>query len=290
MEDYKFFREENASNYQGNSTFRPTVDEIDSIISNSQQNDLDMVEITDDESESDSFVGHVDTNNVLPPTVHFTTTDDLYLQISEQIEKMSNATLSNSDRTERMQYGLIEGGNDPHWLELAKIAGDGSCLFGAITHQLFGYKINSDEHVQATRQLRQNVVHYISEHLSTFEGALLDQVSDHSDLSQMEDFRRACQIFVNDYLSRDNVWGGQETIQAAQEMFSVNILVFREPNSYNYVHRFDEPNTRILLLAYRLGSTSNPLSHNHYDSVCNIDTDETWNLAQFLSEKHLSNQ
>lgn len=294
VEDYQFYRDQNARN----SHFRRAVDdEIDSIISNPQQNGSDMVEITDElneiygvdnQSECDPSVEYVNAYNILPPNDHLTNSDVLFQQISEQMQKIGNATMSNNERTEEMQYELYI--NQPHWLEVAKIPPDGSCLFGTVVHQLFGHRINSDAHVQATRQLRQNVVQHISRNFSSFEGAIQCRVEDVYDLRQMENNYEACQIFLNDYLTSGNVWGGQETIQAVQEIYGVNILIFREPNSYNYFHRFNEPNTRVLMLAYRLGNKLNRLSHNHYDSVCNIDADEIRYLAEFLTEKHLRNQ
>lgn len=303
VEDYQFYREPNARIYQRNFDFRGDVDldvdvdDIDSIISDYQQNGLDVVDITEDDIADDDIINElskiidedneiasdpsVSSNNILPsPIDRLTGADLLYQQISEQIHKIRNATVSNDDRTERVQMTIA---NDPLWLEVANATPDGSCMFGSFVHQLFGYKIRSDAQVQAVRQLRRDVVQYISEHFSEFQHVLLDGVLHENSLSQTEDTDRACRIFLNEYLPRNNVWGGQETIAAVQKMYRVNILVFREPDSYSYFHLFDEPNTRILLLAYRLGNRLNRLSHNHYDSVCNIEADEIRSLAYKLS-------
>lgn len=290
---YQPFRERYASKCQNNSNFRRAVDEVDSIISNSQKNSSNTVEMTeklnktgddnddnDDDAKSSSSLEYVNTV-LLPPSDEVQNPNVLFDQISKQIEKMLNATLSNTDQTEDMRFEMNV--NQPHSVKVAKIPPNGSCLFGSIVHQLFGHKINSDEHVQATKQMRLNVVEYISKHYSSFESALQCRVEEEEiNLKEIEDNKKACQIFLNEYLSRDNYWGGHETVQAVQEMYGVNILIFREQSSYNYFYRFNEPNTRILILAYRLGNKLNLNSHNHYDSVCKIDTDGIWNIAEFL--------
>lgn len=288
---------------------------VDSIISNPEHEDMEIAEISDElneisdelkeisdelkeisdemneisdvdvEPELDPSMEYIDTRNVPPLNDRFYAADSLYQEISEQIEKVQSAIMSNGDRTEQMQYEVIE--NEPHQLELASIAGDASCMFGAIVHQLFGFQINSDEHRQATSQLRQDVCQYIPEHFKSFVAALQDRVSDIDHLQQMEDIYEAQLIFVDDYLTSEDVWGGQETIQAVHEMFRVNIFVFREPRDYSLFHR--EPNRRILLLAHRKGDRSKPLSLHRYDSVCNIDRDEIWDIIQHLLERHMRN-
>lgn len=264
---------------------------MDNIISDSQKIGLDVVKIEDNLNESDVKDGGISSSSsveyvntvLLSPNDHSTNGNVLFNQISEQIQKIWSATLTSNDQTEEMEFQLTE--NQPYSLKVAKIPANGSCLFGTLVHQLFGHKIDSNEHEEATKQLRQRVVEHISEHFSSFEGAIQCRVEDEYSLSIIEDNKKACQIFVNDYLSRDDCWGGQETIQAVQEMYRVNILIFRESSTYNYFQRFDEPNTRILMLAYRLGNKLNRHSHNHYDSVCNIDTDDIWHLVKFLAKK-----
>lgn len=211
--------------------------------------------------------------------------DVLFNQISEQIDKMLKAATSNDEQTEEMQFELNESQPQSLSVKVVKIPPNGSCLFGSIVHQLFGHATNSDEHEKATKELRMNVVDYISKHYSSFEGALQSRVEDEINLREIEDNKKACQIFLNDYLSHPNCWGGHETVQAVQEMYRVNILIFREQSTYNYFHRFNEPNTRLLILAYRLGNKFNRNSHNHYDSVCKIDADGIWHLAEFLSRR-----
>lgn len=292
IKDYQQFREQYVNKSQKNSNFRRAVEEMDDIISESQTNSAStVVEMTDESNKAANEDGDIKINSsveyidtvLLPPSDRPTDSSMLFDQISQQIQKVLNAMLSNNDDTGDMEFEFIE--NQPHLLKVAKIHSNGSCLFGTFVHQLFGYKIDSNEHTEATRQLRQKIVDHISENFSSFEGAIQCRVEDEFNLSQMEDNKNACQIFLNDYLTRDDHWGGHETIQAVQEIYRVNILIIRELSTYNYFHRFDEPNTRVLLLAYRLGNKSNRHSHNHYDSVCKIDEDVIWNLVEFISKR-----
>lgn len=284
-------RDQYASLHPTNSKFRQAVDEVDNIIWDLQENGMDTDEmidysIIDDDTNGTSSIGYNDA--VLPaPNDPLPTSDLLLNQITEHLRKMWNATQVNYDRTEDVQFELVE--NQPHWVTVARIPGDGNCLFGTFVHQLFGIEVNSFDFVEATEKLREDVVRYISNNFHDFEAEILARVFDEEQLNGMENIGEACQFFLNEYLSRDGYWGADETIKAIQLMYRVNILVFKEPNLYNYFQRFDEPNTRMLILMHRLGNRLHRSPHNHYDSVCRIHTDDILNLVEFLANGYVGN-
>lgn len=209
----------------------------------------------------------------------------LFHQIAKQIEKMLHATRSNNDNIESMAYELIE--NRPQSLKVAKIDPNGSCLFGSLVHQLFGLKLSSGKHIRATKRMRQEVVEHISENYSSFELALRYRAYEENDPDQIEDMRKECETILNVHLPRDNYWGGSETMKAIQEMYRVNILIFNEHGTCYFFNGFKEVYKQILILAYRLGTRSmdhGRKSYNHYDSVCDITSNEIWHLVEFLSK------
>lgn len=205
----------------------------------------------------------------------------MFDQITTQIRKMLEATLLHNDDTHQMLFELTEG--KPRPLKIATIAPDGACLFGSITHQLFGHKINSREHTDATKQLRKSVVEYISRHYSSFKFALKGRVYDEINLTQITDLDKECKNILEKYLPLNYYWGGTETLKAVQEMYHVNILIFNEHGTCRFCKQFDEANERTLILAYKLTNLKDHDHYEHYDSVCDISTNEMLNSIDFLS-------
>lgn len=199
----------------------------------------------------------------------------MFRQISTQLSKMLTATLSNSDQIEEMAFELTE--NEIQSLKVASISPNGACIFGAMAHQLIGQKINSIEHMNATKQIRKDVVHHISSHYSSFEKELRDRVYAEINPDSIKDIRKECKTILNHYLPLDHYWGGAETMKAVREMYKVNILVLNERGTCHFFNHFNQDYNRTLLLAFRLqDKTATEIdidSYNHYDSVCDISAD-----------------
>lgn len=84
--------------------------------------------------------------------------EQLYTQLSTQLTNVTAAVLRNSDQKEEIKFTLNKA---PKKLLVAMIPGDGSCLYGALAHQLFMYKIGGKKHIEATKKLRADVVEHI---------------------------------------------------------------------------------------------------------------------------------
>lgn len=177
----------------------------------------------------------------------------LYDQISKQIRKMYEKTLSHNELFERMSFILF--GNDSHELMAVKMQADGSCMFHSIAHQLFEHKVfstASTEHKQASTKIRQDVVNYITMHYSSFNYQLQGRVNDTINEDQIKDMDAECLFILNECLPSSHFFGGSETLKAVCHMYRVNILVFNEDDICYIAHGFDETYDRTIILAYRL--------------------------------------
>lgn len=211
----------------------------------------------------------------------------MFRQISTQLTKMLTATLSNREQIEEMAFELTE--DKILHSKVARIRPNGACVFGTIAHQMIGQKINSDEHVNATKQIRKDVVHYISSHFSSFAKELKDRVYAEINPNAIKDMDKECKTILNDYLPLDHYWGGAETLKAVREMYKVNVLVLNERGTCHFFNHFNEEYNRTLLLAFRLQDiTATEIdvdSYNHYDSVYDISSDTIPQIIDFLLKR-----
>lgn len=211
----------------------------------------------------------------------------IFRQISAQLSKMLTATLSNSDQTDKMIFELNE--NEIQSLEVATIMPNGACMFGAVAHQLMGQKINSDEHMNATKQIRKDVVHHISTHFSSFQKELQARVYAEINPHSIKDMDQECATLLNNYLPLDHYWGGAETLKAIREMYKVNILVLNERGTCHFFNHFSEEYDRTLLLAFRLQDKTAVQfdidSYDHYDSVYDISSDVIPKIIEILFKR-----
>lgn len=211
----------------------------------------------------------------------------IFSQISTQLNKILAATLSNNDTTEQMVFELAE--NELQTSKVAKISPNGACTFGSFVHQLTGCKANSDEHIQAAKQIRMNIVKHISNHYSSFQKELRDRVYAEINSKSIKDIDKECKIILNNFLPLDYYWGGAETLKAMRELYRCNILVLNERGTCHFFNHFNEKYNRTLILAFRLeNKTASKIdidSYNHYDSVCEISSDGILQIIEHLNER-----
>lgn len=93
----------------------------------------------------------------------------IYDQISGQSLKMAEACFVNGETTFTMKFEVPGGTRS---LDVVKIDTDGSCLFGALAHQLFGCELASEAHKQAVQKLRKDIVDFIRSNLDVFENEI----------------------------------------------------------------------------------------------------------------------
>lgn len=203
--------------------------------------------------------------------------DWLYTQLSNQIADMIGTTLESGDITEIMNFKIA---NDIKTITVSPILPDGNCLLGAICHQIYHDPIGSTAHRNKINELRKNVVKHIldPENYPSYEHSLKDRIYENKKKSSdaIGDMTQECKLFVRHGLSRDRYWCGYETIAAAAEMLDVNILVFNEEGDVYLPSSNVQTHSKTIALAYRLNNGR----YNHYDSVCDIDSNVLYEIVQ----------
>lgn len=234
-------------------------------------------------SENDSviFLGVASTNASQP---HSNANSEywLYTQMSQQIEEMIAATLINGETEEIMQF-RIKNDDQNHTLSVVETNPDGNCLFSALAHQLWPNSITSTEHLSNTKKLRSIVVEHIlkPDNFHLYEDILHDCV-DKKKTENAESLTTECKLYVRHGLSRSGKWGGLETIKAVSNEYRVNIVIINE-YAASYMVTGSQEYAKTLIIAYRL----NDNVYNHYDSVCDMKSDDAYSIANFIINKEI---
>lgn len=209
-------------------------------------------------------------------------------QISAQMLKTTEAVLMNREITDQFNF-LI---NDQTFIvQISKIKGDGTCLFGTLAHQLHGMEIDSEEHQKSMDILRLQVIDFIRSNLKEFEIALKGvlihswEESSPEKLAQYETFStKIWEKEINEFLSFEmplkSYWGGAETMKAVGELYKTNIVTAIENGDFFFsIHKMEY--TRLLLLAYRRSPFG---TLNHYDSITGMENEVMYSCAEALSK------
>lgn len=206
----------------------------------------------------------------------------LYNQLTTQIIEMTQTVLTNGEAEDNMAFMISKS---MHSLTVAKILGDGNCLFAAIVHQLWKYPINTTQHTEATRQLRSKVVEHILANYESFEFNLKDRVYESKQAKQITDMAAECKSYASTVLSRNGEYGGFETIVAVSEIFKVNILTFVEDDVFSF-HTTKKLHGQTIALAWRKGFDLNGQTiRNHYDSVCDVKPEHLLSISECVNKQ-----
>lgn len=223
--------------------------------------------------------------------------DLMYTQIASQMLEISKSVIMNKDETGNMK---IQIGTGEKFIQVAKIHKDGSCLFAAMAHQIFCESVSnsSGQHSERADQLRAEVVAYIGNNYERFRHALRGRIFDiiessrggkKKQMSEIE-INERCKSFLDEELSSKTCWGGHESLVALRELYKVNILIFREVDSFSFVEGFEPLFERTVCLAYRLSGRLKKIkvkTYNHYDSICGINNNVMFDCAQLLVSKRV---
>lgn len=143
---------------------------------------------------------------------------------------------------------------------------DGSCLFGAIAHQIFRYRIGSPMHVAMVMTLREMSVDHIRLRLAAADDRYAHAVSlrtndEYSMYSMTASSAMIVDAFLMD-LKSSPIWGGEETLLAISELFQCSIYIYRENSFRICVNANAFPVEREISIVYR-GLLN---CWDHYDS------------------------
>lgn len=216
-------------------------------------------------------------------------------EISKQMIKAWNVATIHGDNVEYNISCTDPKSGTRISFEVATTIGNGDCMFSAAAHQIYGKKINSEEHKKLTIDLRASVVKYIQENYADFVfdirghvAELLDNFGQYPDrdvhgLGTIADIDDAGKRFLNECLKIPGCWAGAESLKAIHFVHNVDIIVLNENGPISYYNSSNEQPNRTIILAYRL--SEDPEKRNHYDSVCNIQSDGIYQLANIISKR-----
>lgn len=255
----------NKDNHQLNRDAEHVADGHNSLFSENIEN---CEEEDDTSSHGENGIGHQDL---------------IYTQLSVQNLKMKNAISMHKETTENITIDLSDHVDGS--IGVTKIKTDGNCLFSALAHQLYYVKVNSKEHQNATKEVRQKSSTFIKENYNSFANAIKGRIFDR--LSKNEEnavklktgeikIDQECSIFLNHCLPKQGFWGGFESLKAISQIYEINILVFSENSGYYFADRFNAGYDRSVFIAFRnvneLGENqaAADMEKNHYDSVVDV--------------------
>lgn len=203
----------------------------------------------------------------------------IYEQISEQNLSLTAAILMNRESVSEMEANFDDIATK---IPVIKMKNDGSCLFWALSHQLFQCDVNSQHHHEKTMKLRAEVSTHIENNYDKYELVIQGRVLDNNEIYSKD----AGLFFVKVMLRNPKCWGGTESIKAVSEIYKVNIIVFNEAETCSFPLGFVQDYKRTIAVAYRIGITRRgKINRNHYDSVAEFKQDVLLKCAAILAAK-----
>lgn len=117
--------------------------------------------------------------------------------------------------------------------------------------------------------------------MKRYERLLLDRIfaarstTKQSEIQNIED---DCQQFLDNNLTKDNCWGGSESLQAISELFNTNVVVFSEFGGVHFGNSFRPVYEEVITIAYRNWNSEyqenvSNVERNHYDSIVSMSDD-----------------
>lgn len=258
----------------------------------SNGNELDHIKTNDSSNDDSENVSVLITNDDALQSVESADEDTesmIFTQLSNQITGVMESVLKHQEPQEEINFVL---GKAPLKITVAEIPKDHNCIFGALAHQLWKNKISSQCQKSATKKLRADVVEHIlnPENFAMFRHHLKDHVyalknSDEIKIMTDEQLTAECKLFVRYKLSQNNkTWGGAETLLAVSNIFSTNVVVFYEDGLCLKVKAAGKNYDRSIAIAYRFGLKKEV--RNHYDSVCDANSDDLLAAARKMTKKN----
>lgn len=280
-------------------------DDVFDSLDGHSQTEADMIDfesefqVDDNSSEQHSNNNNSTTHLLIEPIDVDTLESLIYSQISDQLIRMKNATITYDESRNEMKF-IIE--KIQQTLHTVEINADGSCLFGASVHQLLTTEIADKKQSNETKKLRADVVEHIKNNRLDFkhqlEGAALDLWEGEAKLN----LESACKRFLEVELPKYHTWGGSESLKAISQLKKVNILVINESGDFYFPCRFNTQFNQTIILAYTTlhveelevtdfdngianVSQVSKKSRIHYNSVIDIEQNIVFTLSKILALK-----
>lgn len=175
--------------------------------------------------------------------------------------------------------------------KIVEVAKDGNCIFSAMVHQLFKPKIDSENHKDLTKQIRVDIISYIRKNPTLFKSELESRIFAKKKPQMIQSMDTEMEMILGD-LSRDGIWGGDESLKAVKYLYKRNILVITELGDFYFACPFEETFEAMLILAFRVKGNIDRnekkipnIDRDHYDSVIHIEPSDIFSISEELSKR-----
>lgn len=250
--------------------------------------DIEIMEILDDSSLNTSGASAEDIETYEIENFVDTNSNQyqIFQQITEQNLFMTKTIFTHSETQSSMEFDL---NGKLVKIPLVPILGDGNCMFGTLSHQLFGHKVDSAEHQQSAAELRMSAVQYIEANFEDFinslKGRVMDEIEERnknkrSKKPPVDVTEKKCKNFLKT-LKQNGVFGGSESLTAIRQTYSVNILIFNESGPCYFPYGFNPNYKRTIFMAYRLVAGSQT-DRNHYESPTDVNMKHLFDCVKML--------
>lgn len=186
-------------------------------------------------------------------------------QLKSQRRKIMRRTSDLESETDLEYYTKVVRGE--HRLVMLKIAGDGSCLFASIVHQLEGHDIRSGAHRIAVQRLRREIVDFLALNWRRYEQQILAEATALNAEWPNEDQKEAVIERHIRKLRKPRTWGGCEVIAATTDKLRIIVRLFTSLSEPMVFDGSQGGECREAMIFYN--------GEDHYDSIVGFGWSQT---------------
>lgn len=191
--------------------------------------------------------------------------DNMIRQMSVQIIKLKNSIVSNNMKIVQRKFRAnVQNILSDMSLGVIEISPDGNCLFGAIVHQLFHVDTESEQHVTMVQKLRMDVVKHIENNVTDYLFIMKDLIYHKNPSKKIMNIEKEIQDYLDNGLSIDKSWAGNESLNAISIMYKKNIVIINENDDPNMIMKFTSDFNETIIIFFNV-------TRDHYESVVDID-------------------
>lgn len=134
-----------------------------------------------------------------------------------------------------------------------------------ISYTLYRLEIGSEQHKALMEKLRMDVVQHIENNIPAYEFILKDRIYHKNPENKITDIEKEIKSFLKTTLSKDNRWGGNESLHAISTIHRKNIVIFNENDAANMILKFNTDYNESIMIFLNA-------NRDHYESVVNVDS------------------
>lgn len=175
-------------------------------------------------------------------------------------------------KTVRISCGIDDpiGSDEDIDFKVLATSNESQCLFIALCHQL--HQNTADKEIL---KLRKEISNYIKTNIKSYEQIMQSRIEQMR--KDKKTFKVTSRSFAANYLSKNDIFGGIETVKAVSDKYRVNIITIDDGGTVIPPIFFDKTFGRMLLICFR--------GDSHYQSVVNASPSFIASISNQLFEE-----